>query len=459
MVHSHRMVFGMNTEVIRNDWIGHSVDGRFPLIECLSSTGVEALFRTELEGTAPRRAAIRLVRADAHDANSRFETWTAASKLSHPHLMRIFHAGRAEIDAVSVFYVVTEFAEESLSEIIPVRPLTADEAREMLGPILDALSYLHDRGFVYGHLKPSNILVVDNQLKLPVDNLPAAGVQGKPRAEIQIYDAPEAAAGLLSPSSDVWSLGVTLVEALTQHPPSWDRSTTIDPVVPAAVPQPLADIARRCLRVDAGKRSTLRDLGVALDPARPPLDRIGEVEKPRIVPIGKPVAASPQRSMAKSRVALVVGVLAVLAAIIGFLVAPSRKPQPPSSSAATPPPAATAPSPQPQAPPAPVSTPSVAKGEVAERVSPDISESATRTIHGKVDVVVRVSVDASGAVSNASFDSQGHSRYFASHALSAARNWKFKPPQANGASVPSVWTLHFQFRRDGTDIKATEVSP
>jgi TonB family protein len=92
-------------------------------------------------------------------------------------------------------------------------------------------------------------------------------------------------------------------------------------------------------------------------------------------------------------------------------------------------------------------------------VSPDIPESATRTIHGKVDVVVRVSVDANGTVSSASFDSPGHSRYFAGHALSAARNWKFKPPHANGAAAASVWTLHFQFRRDGTDIKATEVSP
>jgi TonB family protein len=99
------------------------------------------------------------------------------------------------------------------------------------------------------------------------------------------------------------------------------------------------------------------------------------------------------------------------------------------------------------------------KGEVAERVSPDVPESATKTIHGTIDVKVKVSVDSNGTVSNASFDSPGHSRYFANQALAAAGKWRFTPPHVNGAAVSSQWILHFRFRRDGTDIKANEVSP
>jgi TonB family protein len=105
------------------------------------------------------------------------------------------------------------------------------------------------------------------------------------------------------------------------------------------------------------------------------------------------------------------------------------------------------------------STGSTTKGDVAERVSPEIPESATRTIHGKIDVRVKVSVDSSGVVSGSSFESPGHSKYFANQALAAAGKWQFKPPQVNGAAVSSKWILHFQFRRDGTDINATEVSP
>jgi TonB family protein len=211
--------------------------------------------------------------------------------------------------------------------------------------------------------------------------------------------------------------------------------------------------------VDAGKRTTLRAILSSLDPSGPVRDAVAEVEKPRVVPIPKPVTAPPQRGLPKSRIALVIVALVVLAAILGFLLAPSHKPQTPSSSTPIQSPAATAPAPQPEVASAPASTAGTTKGDVAERVSPEISESATRTIHGKVEVVVRVSVDANGAVSSASFDSEGHSRYFADHALSAARNWKFKPAQVNGAAAPSQWTLHFQFRRDGTEISAKEVSP
>ncbi len=68
-----------------------------------------------------------------------------------------------------------EYAEEDLSQILPERPLTPGEAREMLDPVLDALSYLHEKGFVHGHFKPSNIMVVDDQVKLSCDNLEVAG--------------------------------------------------------------------------------------------------------------------------------------------------------------------------------------------------------------------------------------------------------------------------------------------
>ena len=89
------------------------------------------------------------------------------------------------------------------------------------------------------------------------------------------------------------------------------------------------------------------------------------------------------------------------------------------------------------------------KGAVVERVQPEVSRNASRTIQGRVKVTIRLTVGPNGNVSNAAFDSSGPSKYFANLALQAARQWKFKPPDVEGQAVPSVWILQFQFGRDG----------
>ena len=67
----------------------------------------------------------------------------------------------------------------------------------------------------------------------------------------------------------MWSLGVTLVEVLTQHKPRWDPRTQADPVVPENLPGSLRDIARNCLRRDPKRRWTIAGIGMRL---RAPLD-------------------------------------------------------------------------------------------------------------------------------------------------------------------------------------------
>ena len=99
------------------------------------------------------------------------------------------------------------------------------------------------------------------------------------------------------------------------------------------------------------------------------------------------------------------------------------------------------------------------RGAVAKRVLPDVPQSASETIHGTVEVSIRVTVDPSGDVSNATFDSPGASKYFANLALQAARDWRFKPAQVDGQAVSSVWILRFQIRQTGTEVTSVETSP
>jgi Protein kinase domain len=245
---------------IRSDWAGRIIEGRFALLQWLGGSEWSGTFLTQLEGNPAQKAAIKLTLAASSDAEAHIEARAAALPLSHPHLVQVLHHGRCQIDDTALIYTVTEYADEILSQIIPERPLTADEIRGVLDPVLDTLSYLHGKNLVHAHLKPSNILVIDEQLKLSSDTLHVAGTGGKDIPALTVYDAPEIGRRPISPAADVWSLGITLIETLSQHPPVWDRSSDRDPLIPKSVPQPFADIARACLRFDPARRCELRDI-------------------------------------------------------------------------------------------------------------------------------------------------------------------------------------------------------
>jgi len=344
--------------------------------------------------------------------------------------------------------------------VIPERPLSTPEAREMLGPILEALAYLHAQGMVHGHIKPSNIMVVSDRLKLPIDSIQPAGKLDKAAAQAKVYDAPETASGAIAPAADTWSLGITLVEALTQQLPPWDRAKGRDPVVPAEIVQPFADIARGCLRSDPAKRASLREIRTLLNPPRSLQEPANEIDQIAPAEIGARSAAVSYASPDKRRVAAIAAGAIMLLALISFLVMRSRQSEPSSPTVAQPSAPAVTPAPA-QSPAAQPTPPSggTTKGEIAERVLPDTPAKANRTIHGKVQVTIRLNVDANGAVSNARIESQGHSRYFAEKALEAARKWRFTPPKVNGQTIASEWVLRFDFRPAGPEVNAREVSP
>jgi len=434
----------MNTAAIREDWVGRVIDGRFTLLRWLGGSARGEVFLTELPGHPAQKAAIKLVPADTKDAEALVAGWAATTTLSHPHLTRLFHAGRCQVHTVPLLYVVTEYADEDLSQIIPERPLTASEAREMLHPVLDALAYLHERGLVHGHLRPSNVMVVDNQVKISSDRVHVVGEDGGHFSAPTVYDAPEVAQSI-SPAAAVWSLGVTLVEALTRHVPVWDRSTDAQPVVPKSVPQPFADIAQECLRVDPTRRCTLAEIKARLENA----------------PSSSKAVDTTSRTILVKRGALAIGVptLVVLAVVAIVNLRPGTAPSPTTEEQRPAPSTPSLTSRSHEVSETQTSKVVLVKGAVAERVLPQVPRSARQTIQGKIRVIVRVRVDPSGDVSNARLDSTGPSTYFANLALQAARRWKFRPALLNGQAVPSVWVLRFRFGRRTTDVSPVEATP
>jgi len=146
-------------------WEGQPVDGKFVLGQCLASTEFNAVFLTELPGAQGQKAVLKLVAAGAPVAEDQLGLWKRAAHLTHPNLLTIFDAGRCRLEDLPFIYAVMEYAEENLSEILPQRALTAEEVRDVLDPALDVLVYLHGKGLVHGHVKPSNILATHDRLK------------------------------------------------------------------------------------------------------------------------------------------------------------------------------------------------------------------------------------------------------------------------------------------------------
>jgi TonB family protein len=443
----------VSSAYLSSDCIGCVIDGKFTLLRWLGGTEQSSVFLTELEGDPAQKAAIKLCRANAVDAETRIAQWAVARTLSHPHLMSLFDTGCCEVNGEDLLYVVSEYAEEVLSEILRERPLTPGETREMLGPVLEVLSWLHTRHLVHGHLKPSNFMVVNDRLKLSADRLHAAGEPGRASPRPGEYDAPEVAFGKMSPAVDLWSLGIVLVEALTQRPPLWDGSGGGESVVPASIPPPFFGIVRECLRVDPAHRCTLSGVKDSLvtSGVRDYLVAAQTAERADSITTTPPSGNLPSRTP----VMIAGGVLAVGVIVTSLIIGFHHRPMPPAVSQSSAP-AVHLQSPATGAQP---HQRSVVKGVVAYPAIPDVAQNIRDTIHGHVRVRIGLQVDSGGSVSDATIDSPGPSRYFANRALQTARDWKFRPAEIDGRAVGSRWILEFHFGQDGTTITPTETSP
>ena len=391
------------------------VDGVFRLDQYLGEGESGAVFRTDFDG---RKAVIKLIAADSPGSADRLARWQDAAKLEHPHLARILAFGRSVVAGTPVIYVVSDFADETLADVLAGRKLTPQEARDVLADALDALAYLHREGFAHGHLKASNFLAVDDQMKLSSDGV-----------------APS-----LEAAQDVRMLGALFQSALEKP-----------------LPQPFLDITAHALDPNPRTRWTIAEIATRLD--------------------GRMPERAPQPKPAVWRY-IVPAALVVIAAMV-FLIAHTRRLVPPGQKSAPPvaqaaPPAASAapaiksePEPAPPPQPAPESrrrskpehraiaksAPANAQG-IVDQPMPEVPAAAIRTIHGKVTIPVRVDVDPSGNVTGAKLDGRAGSRYFAGFALKAARQWKFAP-----SSEPRSWILRFVFTRENTTVSPARVSP
>jgi TonB family protein len=438
-------------------WERRILGGRFRLRRHLGGSDDTGVFLTRY-GDGSEWAAIRLVRAEADNSEILLSRWKRASGLSHPGLIRLFEAGTCQAHETKLLYVVMEYGEENLAETLRERSLTPAEAREMLEPVADTLQYLHEFGLVHGRLKPSQILITGNQVKVASDWIHAAGEPGWGFQAPSVYEPPESVSGMCSPAGDVWALGVTLVEALTQTQPLQRRPKAKRVFLPATLPVAFREIAHGCLQGNPRRRETAGQIAHRLR---------------QTSPAGEPITLLMPKTGA-ARWTYAIPAIALLLGLSATLLGPGlpHLPVPASWFEHLPRPQTWVEraeklvgvnlTGQPPPPPPAAPVPLVVTRHVVEKILPEISATARKTIRGTVRVSVRTQVDPSGHVASAELETHGPSPYFADQALEAARHWTFDPLPALPGSSPKPseeWRLRFEYTTTATSAAAERVGP
>lgn len=214
--------------------------GRYRIERLLGVGGMGAVYRArdllrEQFGDPEPYVALKTLSddfAEYPDANSLlYSEFALTARLNHPHVVRLF-GFEVDLPSQRAFLILELLKGLTLDQLLGERPdgLPWSELREIAVALLDALSYSHGLGVLHGDLKPSNVMLADDGLRLfdyglgqPVEGL----LPGLPRlcrsrfaAWTPRYAALELLDGApLSASADVFAVACVLFElACGRHP-------------------------------------------------------------------------------------------------------------------------------------------------------------------------------------------------------------------------------------------------
>jgi hypothetical protein len=283
---------------------GQVIAARYRLLHRLGAGGMSVVWRAHDE-VLDREVAIKVLSphlaADPELLHRIHLEARAAARLHHPNVVEVHDYGETE---QKLPYVVMELVDgRSFADLLTGGALPWRVAVIACAQVAAALAAAHARGIVHRDVKPSNVMVTSDGVKL-VDFGISATVGQADLVDGEVvgtpaYLAPERlGGGSVRPATDVYALGLMLYLGLAGRLP-WEASTTTQmltahvyrepPGLPpvAGLPPAVTDLCSRCLAKDPTDRPDAAEVARVLGEAA------GIVPPAPLLPVSSAPVADP----------------------------------------------------------------------------------------------------------------------------------------------------------------------